>query len=506
MPSCGEGASMTAAPNEWPQPPVNIEAEQGLLGAILVNNSAYGRVAGFLDAEHFANAVHGRIFAAVGRLIADGAPADPVTIKNVIGEDPALVPIGGPAGYVAKLIAAAVTVVNAEHYGRLVCEAAHRRALLNLARDIADAACDTAAPLDEVVGRAAVELPRLADATDRSVPDPADCTVEAWLNRDIPDPDMLLGPFSTTSRALLSADTGLGKTNLCLGLAFDMAEGRGFLHWHATRPARTLYVEAEMSRRLVKGRVADGARRLGAIPKNLHILSADEHPIPPLNTPEGQQFIDCYIAKAGGFDFVFFDNIQSLLIGSMAEEEPWQQILPWNATLTRRSIGFLYIHHTGLDKSRAFGTKTREWQMDMVLVAEAVERPEADIAISLRFDKARAKDRHNREDFATVTITLANDEWRVEGGGAPRKGKPPSPLAQKFLSALHDALASPGAAVHRMARRNAVTVDAWKLECRRLGLLDSDKPASDRALFSEKRRELIAANAITVNGDLVWTL
>src|SRR5690349_16427743 len=43
-------------------PPTNVEAEQALLGAILVNNRAYGAVAGFLRPEHFSNAVHCRIF------------------------------------------------------------------------------------------------------------------------------------------------------------------------------------------------------------------------------------------------------------------------------------------------------------------------------------------------------------------------------------------------------------------------------------------------------------
>src|SRR5215467_12739848 len=49
-------------------PPYNTEAEQALLGAILINNTAYLRVSEFLQPEHFGNAVHGRIFAAVGKL------------------------------------------------------------------------------------------------------------------------------------------------------------------------------------------------------------------------------------------------------------------------------------------------------------------------------------------------------------------------------------------------------------------------------------------------------
>ena len=67
-------------PAAWPEarkeaqpgyrtPPHNYEAEQGLLGALLVNNAAYERVGDFLRAEHFADPAHGRIYAAIGRLV-----------------------------------------------------------------------------------------------------------------------------------------------------------------------------------------------------------------------------------------------------------------------------------------------------------------------------------------------------------------------------------------------------------------------------------------------------
>src|SRR6266567_3639535 len=70
-----------------PQPPSNTEAEQALLGAILINNTAYGRVAEFLAAEHFGNAVHGRIYAAIGKLLDRGQIANPITLKNLFAQD-----------------------------------------------------------------------------------------------------------------------------------------------------------------------------------------------------------------------------------------------------------------------------------------------------------------------------------------------------------------------------------------------------------------------------------
>ena len=83
-------------------PPYNTEAEQALLGAILINNTAYYRVCEFLQPEHFGNAVHGRIFAAIGKLLGRGQIANPVTLKNLFDQDGALTEIGG-AQYLARL-------------------------------------------------------------------------------------------------------------------------------------------------------------------------------------------------------------------------------------------------------------------------------------------------------------------------------------------------------------------------------------------------------------------
>ena len=59
------------------QPPANAEAEQALLGAMLINNAAYHRVAEFLLQEHFGNAAHGRIYAAISKLIERGQIGEP---------------------------------------------------------------------------------------------------------------------------------------------------------------------------------------------------------------------------------------------------------------------------------------------------------------------------------------------------------------------------------------------------------------------------------------------
>ena len=116
-------------------PPYNTEAEQALLGALLINNVAFARVSEFLQPEHFGNAVHARIYAAIGKLIERGQIANPVTLKNLFDQDGALAEIGG-AQYLVQLAGGAVTIINAEDYGRTIHDLYLRRQLIALGEDV----------------------------------------------------------------------------------------------------------------------------------------------------------------------------------------------------------------------------------------------------------------------------------------------------------------------------------------------------------------------------------
>ncbi len=127
-------------------PPANLEAEQALLGAILTNNDACDRVSAFLLPDHFSEAVHARIFEAASTLIRAGKLASPVTLKTYFDNDATLKEIGGPA-YLARLAAAATTIINAEEYGRTIYELAQRRKLITIGGDMVNEAFDT--PVEE---------------------------------------------------------------------------------------------------------------------------------------------------------------------------------------------------------------------------------------------------------------------------------------------------------------------------------------------------------------------
>jgi replicative DNA helicase len=125
--------------------PHNLEAEQALLGAILVNNDALGKVQDFLAAHHFFEPVHGRIFEHAAKLIDRGQLATPVTLKPYFEHDEALADVGG-AAYLARLSGSAVTIISAEDYGRTIYDLALRRDLITIGEEMVLTAYDS--PID----------------------------------------------------------------------------------------------------------------------------------------------------------------------------------------------------------------------------------------------------------------------------------------------------------------------------------------------------------------------
>src|SRR5947209_572471 len=125
--------------------PHNIEAEQGLLGAILVNNDAFYRISDFLEPKHFFEPLHQTIFETAGSLIRMGKVATPVTLKTFL---PAETDIGGMTigQYLARLAAEATTIINAQDYGRTIYELSLRRDLIRIGEDMVNVAFD--APVD----------------------------------------------------------------------------------------------------------------------------------------------------------------------------------------------------------------------------------------------------------------------------------------------------------------------------------------------------------------------
>jgi replicative DNA helicase len=222
-------------------PPANVEAEQALLGAILVNNAAFHRVHEFLKAEHFAEAVHARIFAAISKLIERGQIANPVTLKNLFDQDGALAEIGG-AQYLARLASAVVTIINAEDYGRTIHDLHLRRQLIAIGEDVVNDAfsydLDRAAPLQiEEAERRLFDLATTGEFEGgfqpfkESLAEAARMAESAFkrggrttgVSTGYVDLDKLLGGLHSSDLVVIAGRPSMGKTAIATNIGFNAA-------------------------------------------------------------------------------------------------------------------------------------------------------------------------------------------------------------------------------------------------------------------------------------------
>jgi replicative DNA helicase len=121
--------------------PHNIEAEQALLGAILINNDALGVVDRLIEPEHFFEPIHRKIYDVTAGLIRAGNVATPITLKSHLPAD--LDIAGMPLGqYLARLCAEATTIINSPDYAKSIRDLAHRRELIAIGEDMQAIAAD----------------------------------------------------------------------------------------------------------------------------------------------------------------------------------------------------------------------------------------------------------------------------------------------------------------------------------------------------------------------------
>ncbi len=222
--------------------PHNIEAEQALLGAILVNNDAYYRVSDFLKPDHFQEPLHRQIFKVASDMIRAAKHASPVTIKTFL---PADEKVGGEmtvAQYLARLAAEATTIINAADYGRSIYDLFIRRQLITIGEDMVNIAYD--APVDmppagqiEDAERRLFELAEtgqydggfhdFGSALNTAI-DMASAAYQregglSGIATGIHSLDARMGGLQSSDLIILAGRPGMGKTSLATNIAFNIA-------------------------------------------------------------------------------------------------------------------------------------------------------------------------------------------------------------------------------------------------------------------------------------------
>ncbi|MDR0677327.1 MAG: replicative DNA helicase [Holosporaceae bacterium] len=220
--------------------PRNIEAEQSLLGAIMLNNESFENVSEFLLPLHFSVPVNGKIYEAISILISHGETADPITLRAYFEKNDDLKGIGG-GSYLVQLVNAVVSIAGVEDYAKLIYEMYLRRQLILIGENTSYEAArfDLETTAADQIENAEAKLYELSVSDRRkgfmSFSETLTSTMEivekayrsdrqiTGLTSGFIDLDRTLGGLNKSDLIILAGRPSMGKTALATNIAFNAA-------------------------------------------------------------------------------------------------------------------------------------------------------------------------------------------------------------------------------------------------------------------------------------------
>ena len=275
---------MTTTPIER-MPPHSIDAEEAVLGSILIDPEAIFRVSAFLKRDDFYIVKNQWVWDACMALHERREPIDPVTLGRELEGRGQLAEVGGLA-YIQQLVNVVPTAIHAEGYGRIVERTALRRRLLAAASEIAQLAYDESEDIDETIDAAEQALFGVSQRRISRDMRPIADVIRDYYDRieylyehrgeplGIPtgfvDLDKLLGGLQRSDLIIVAARPGVGKTSLMLNMALSAAR-----RFHQ----RVAIFSLEMSNEQIVQRLISGETGIDSQRLRLGTLEEEEWPL-----------------------------------------------------------------------------------------------------------------------------------------------------------------------------------------------------------------------------------
>ena len=324
-------------------PPHNLDAEESLLGALLLSREAVGAVAEMgMSVEHFYKPAHQHVFAAIRSLLMEGESIDVVTVADRIRRDGLLDDIGGPQ-LLLQLQNATPAISNAGRYAKIVQDTAMLRRLIGVAGEIAEMAYsepdDVTKALDEAESKVfEIAEDRVVDSTrplSDLLPMAMDKLQETFDRGDtitgVPtgynDLDEILSGLQPSTLNIVGARPAMGKTAFGLGMAVHIAmQARkpvlmfSLEMGHAELTQRILSSEARVdSQKLRTGRLVDSDwTKIGRAINRLDIpLFLDDNP--RVTVMEIRAKARRLKARYGSVGLILVDYLQLMSGGTSSE-------------------------------------------------------------------------------------------------------------------------------------------------------------------------------------------
>lgn len=220
--------------------PQNIEAEQSLLGAIMLNNEYFENVSEFLLFQHFAIPINGKIYEAIGKFASQGLVADPITLRAYFEKKDELQEVGG-GDYLVQLVNSVVSIAGVNDYAKLIHDMYLRRQLILIGEDMSynAAAFEINTRIPDQIENAESRLYELSVADRRggfvtfssALIDTLEVVESAYrsdnsitgITSGFIDVDKWLGGLNRSDLIVLAGRPSMGKTALATNMAFNAA-------------------------------------------------------------------------------------------------------------------------------------------------------------------------------------------------------------------------------------------------------------------------------------------
>ena len=263
------------------QPLHNLEAEQSLLGALMLNNQTFEDVSEFLKAEHFYHPVHKKIYGHMATLITRSQVADPITLKPLLENDASIQEMKEGVGYLVDLVSGIISTVCVRDYGQMIHEFYLRRSLASIGdiivRDAHEVnSQDTAMEKIEGAEKQLYDLASSGSTSRGALPlnSVLQKTLEmaqiayrcegatVGVTTGILQIDQWLGGLRPGNLIILAGRPGMGKTVLGTNIAFNAA--KAFADNPDGRGAKAAYFSLEMTAEELGTRLLSTASKISS--------------------------------------------------------------------------------------------------------------------------------------------------------------------------------------------------------------------------------------------------
>src|SRR5713226_3900728 len=379
----------------FPSLPHSLDAERGVLGAVLLDdsnpNNALKAALEQLSASDFFLPQHQKIFNCMRRLAGSGHPIELVTVTDELGN--AELEAAGGVAYVSQLADGLPRVTNVAHYSRIVHDKSELRRLAQAGDVITQAALEHGAKAENVRARVG-ELLKSQYTNNSGL---RVVSAAELVTMELKPRELILAPLlPTQALAMIYSKRGVGKTWISLGIAYAVATGSKFLGWEAPKARRILFVDGELPVTTLQSRlreiVASSDYESKEMPtETLRFVTPDfqSAPMPDLATSEGQRRIEGFLQDT---ELLILDNLSALCrSGKENEGESWLPVPVCALRLRQQGIAVVFVHHAGKGGEQR-GTSRREDVLDLVIALRHPSNysPADGLRCEIHFEKCRA--------------------------------------------------------------------------------------------------------------------